>query len=110
MMIAVVLDLGLAIAPEMSEHELGGGRRMGVPVESVAVGKCYVTEIGQVRRVLEVKMAMVKYESRGKTAHGGSWGTLTTISILKFARDVEREVPCDYDPRYPAGTRNPIDE
>jgi hypothetical protein len=25
-------------------------------------------------------------------------GALTTISILRFARDVEREVPCDYDP------------
>ena len=73
-------------------------RRMGVPVESVAVGKCYVTEIGQVRRVLEIKNAIVKYESRGKTAHGGSWAPYR-ISILRFARDVEREVPCDYDPR-----------
>jgi hypothetical protein len=74
---------------------------MGVPVEIVAVGKCYVTEIGQVRRVLEIKEAMVKYESRGKTAHGRSWGVLITVSILRFVRDVEREVPCDYDPRYP---------
>ena len=81
---------------------LSEDERMGVPVESVAVGKCYVTEIGQVRRVLEIKNAMVKYESRGKTAHGRSWGALTTISIIRFARDVEREVPCDYDPRYPA--------
>src|SRR6516165_11972759 len=64
---------------------------MGVPVESVTVGKCYVTEIGQVRRVLEIKNAMVKYESRGKTAHGRSWGALTTISIVRFARDVERD-------------------
>jgi hypothetical protein len=61
------------------------GRRMGVPVESVAVGKYYLTEIGQIRRVLEIKEAMVKYESRGKTAHGGSWGALTTISIIRFA-------------------------
>jgi hypothetical protein len=61
---------------------------MGVPLESVTVGKCYVTEIGQVRRVLEIKNAMVKYESRGKTAHGRSWGALTTISIIRFARDV----------------------
>jgi hypothetical protein len=76
----------------------GERRGMGVPVRSVAVGKCYVTEIGQVRRVLEIKEAMVKYESRRKTAHGGSWGALTTISILRFARDVEREVPCDYKP------------
>lgn len=74
---------------------------MGVPVASVAVGKCYVTEIGQVRRVLKIKDAVVKYESRGKTAHGRSWGDLT-VSILRFARDVEREVPCDYDPESPA--------
>ena len=72
---------------------------MGVPVESVAVGKCYVTEIGQVRRVLEIRQARVKYESRGKTAHGASWGASITTSILRFARDVEREVSCDYDSR-----------
>jgi hypothetical protein len=80
---------------------------MGVPLENVAVGKCFVTEIGQVRRVLEIKEATVKYESRGKTAHGGSCGALTTVSILRFARDVEREVPCDYDPRCPAGASEP---
>jgi hypothetical protein len=66
---------------------------MGVPVKSVAVGKCYLTEIGQVRRVLEIKEAMLKYESRGKTAHGGSWGALSTVSILRFARDVEPRNP-----------------
>jgi hypothetical protein len=82
---------------------------MGVPVESVAVGKCYLTEIGQVRRVLEIKEARVKYESRGKTANGRSWGALTTVSILGFARDVEREVPCEYDPRNPARAADPID-
>jgi hypothetical protein len=76
---------------------------MGVPVESIAVGKCYITEIGQIRRVLEVKDGRVKYESRGKTAHGGSWGAWTTVGDGKFAREVEREVPCDYDPNYPAG-------
>ena len=78
---------------------------MGVPVETVVVGRCDLTEISQVRRVLEIKEAMVKYESRGKTAHGGSWGALSTVSILRFAR--EREVPCDYDPRYRAGTPEP---
>jgi hypothetical protein len=72
---------------------------MGVPVRSISVGKCYVTEIGQ-----------VKYESRGKTAHGESWGALTNVSVLRFARDVEREVPCDYDPRDSDDTQNPLDE
>jgi hypothetical protein len=54
---------------------------MGIPVGSIAVGKCYATEIGQVRRVLEVKDEKVKYESRGKTAHGGSWGAWTTVAM-----------------------------
>ena len=44
---------------------------MGIPMESVAVGKCYLTEIGQVRRVLEIKEAMVKYESRGRQRTAG---------------------------------------
>jgi len=43
---------------------------MGIPVDGIAVGKCFVTEIGQVRRVLEVKDGRVKYESRGKN---GAW-------------------------------------
>jgi hypothetical protein len=74
---------------------------MGIPVASIAVGKCYVTAIGQVRRVLEIKDAKVRYESRGKTAHGGSWGDPVGVSTVKFARDVEREVACDYDPMKP---------
>ena len=71
---------------------------MGIPVDGIAVGKCFVIEIGQVRRVLEVKDGRVKYESRGKTAHGGLWGDITTAADGKFARDVDREVSCDYDP------------
>jgi hypothetical protein len=60
---------------------------MAVPVESVAVGKCYLTEIGQVRRVLEIKEAMVNTESRRKdSARRASWGALTTVSILRFDR------------------------
>ena len=47
--------------------------------------------------MLEVKDGKVKYESRGKTAHGGSWD-VAAVADGKFARDVDREVPCDYDP------------
>jgi len=68
---------------------------MGIPVDGIAVGKCFVTEIGQVRRVLEVKDGKVKYESRGKTAHGGSWGDIAAVADGKFAREVDREVPCE---------------
>ena len=41
---------------------------MGVPVESVAVGECYLTKIGQLRRVLEIKEA-INLEERQRTAH-----------------------------------------
>jgi hypothetical protein len=58
---------------------------MGVPVASIVAGKCYVTEIGQVRPVLEAKDGKLKYESRGRTAHGGSWGAVTTVGDVKFA-------------------------
>jgi hypothetical protein len=71
---------------------------MGVPLEGIAVGKCFLTELGQVRRVLSVRDGIVTYESRGKTAHGGSWGSITTRGIAHFARTVDREVPCDHDP------------
>jgi hypothetical protein len=82
-------------------------RKMGIPVDSIAVGKCFLTAIGQVRRVLEVKDGKVKYESRGKTAHGGSWGDATTVGSGTFARDVDREVPCDHAPD--TGKAIPID-
>jgi hypothetical protein len=45
---------------------------MGIPVEAIAVGKCFVTEVGQVRRVLEVTDGKVKFESGGKTSHEGA--------------------------------------
>jgi hypothetical protein len=70
---------------------------VGVAIDSIEVGKCYVTAIGQIRRVLETGSGRVKYEARGKTTEDGSWSSRTTSSG-RFANDVEREVPCDYDP------------
>jgi hypothetical protein len=74
--------------------------------KATAPALAWFEAIASARRIAAapLKNAMVKYESRGKTAHGRSWGALTTISIVRFARDVEREVPCDHDPRYPADT------
>jgi hypothetical protein len=80
----------------------------GIPIENIAVGKCFVTEIGQVRRVLEIKDGTVKYESRGKTAHGGSWGDVATVADGKFARDGNPRVPCDSIPD--ADRMIPIDQ
>jgi hypothetical protein len=58
---------------------------MGVPVGSIVAGKCHVTEIGQVRRVLEAKDGKVKYESRGQRPTAGRGRTVTTVSDVKFA-------------------------
>lgn len=74
---------------------------MPVSPEEIAVGKCYVTKNGQVRRVLEIKDGKVKYESRGRTDRGGTWGAWTTVGIDAFANEVDREVTCDWDPNYP---------
>jgi hypothetical protein len=78
---------------------------MPVALDKITVGKCFITEIGQVRRVLKVESGMVTYEARGKTATGdSSWGARTTVGDGKFARAVDREVTCDYDPNHPDRT------
>jgi hypothetical protein len=65
---------GRSQAGKLAKEPERSGVKVGIPLESTAVGKCYATEIGQVRRILEIKDGRLKYESRGKTAHGGSWG------------------------------------
>jgi len=74
---------------------------MSIAVDSIEVGKCYVTAMGQVRRVLDISGGKVRYLVQQKTAEGsGSAASNTTVSDGRFANDVEREVPCDYDPNY----------
>ena len=67
---------------------------MGIPVSDIVVGKCYLTPLGQIRRVLKLGDGKVTYESRGKKA--ASWGVQNTVLHGRFARDVEREIPCDF--------------
>jgi hypothetical protein len=74
---------------------------MPVSLDSIAVGKCFVTSTGQVRRVLKMKDGKVTYESRGKTDHGGSWGAWKTVGDGRFANDVDREVTSDWNSDYP---------
>ncbi len=72
---------------------------MSVPAESVEVGRCYLTETGQVRRVLHmISRGRVQYERRVGTA-GGTWAWARGMSDLKaFASLIEREVRCDWTP------------
>ena len=70
---------------------------MGVWIKDIDVGKCYATSTGQVRRVTKVEIK-VTYESRGEKAlpKGRAWNPRVTALGAKFARDVDREVTCDY--------------
>ena len=68
-----------------------------MPVAIIEVGRCYITALGEIRRVLEISGGKVTYDARGKTVEGGSWASRTTVGDGRFASDVEREIPCDYD-------------
>jgi hypothetical protein len=70
--------------------------KVGISINEIGLNKCYVTALGQVRRVLKFGNGRVTYESRGKKTAGGSWGEQNTVSDGRFAQDVEREVPCDF--------------
>jgi hypothetical protein len=75
---------------------------MAVSPGDIAVGKCYVTPTGQVRRVLKIEAATVEYEARGSRAVPRDvWGPGTPVAIDKFVAAVDREVRCNYDPNYP---------
>jgi hypothetical protein len=81
----------VAIAQGQSETS------MAVEVGSLSVGRCYVTHQREVRKVLEIDGAKLTYVARGKLAFP-SWDLEMRRSTTAetFARDVEREVPCDW--------------
>jgi hypothetical protein len=70
---------------------------MAIEPGSILVGRCYATPPGEVRRVLEVDRQSVTYVVRGKLAFP-SWDKRAWQSTSKesFAREVSREVPCDW--------------
>ena len=70
---------------------------MAVEINSLCVGRCYVTHACEVRKVLEIDGQKLTYVVRGKMAFP-SWDREMHRSTTKeiFARDVEREVPCDW--------------
>jgi hypothetical protein len=69
---------------------------MAILVSEIGLNKCYLTALGQVRRVVKFGNGKVTYESRGKkTVTGGLWSEQNTVPDGRFARDVEREIPCE---------------
>jgi hypothetical protein len=85
-----------AISPFDLSLEISRETRVGIPVSEIEAGRCYLTALGQVRRVLKFGNGKVTDESRGKKATSGSWGEQNTVVDGRFAQDVEREVPCDF--------------
>ena len=71
---------------------------MTINVADIAVGKCFATTTDQVRRVIEVGPDDLVYESRGKQA--GQWSGRQRVTKSVFAEAVDREVHCDWDPRF----------
>ena len=73
------------------------GMLMMVDVNSISVGRCYVTANREVRQVLELDGQKLTYVARGKMAFP-AWDQELQRHTTKdtFARDVEREVPCDW--------------
>ncbi len=75
---------------------------MLMPVEAnqICVGRCYLTHNQEVLRVLEIDGQKLTYVARGKLAFP-AWDQEMRRMTTKetFARDVEREVPCDWHTR-----------
>ncbi len=73
-----------------------------MPVETslIRVGRCYLTPDQEVLKVLEIDGQKVIYVARGKLAFP-AWDAEMRRSTTKdtFAREVEREVPCDWHAR-----------
>jgi hypothetical protein len=71
---------------------------VSVPPERIEVGKCYLMESGQVRRVLRIMPdGRFQYEHRMGYAAPKAWRSGIQGSH-SFAQLVEREVPCDWTP------------
>ncbi len=72
---------------------------MSIPPESIQVGKCYLTNTGQVRRVIRIMPnGRVQYEHRsGHAILKRQWPS-NIAEARTFAFAVEREVPCDWTP------------
>ena len=70
---------------------------MAVELSSISVGRCYVAHNREVRKVIEIEGQTLTYVVRGKLAFP-TWDRemrrFTTTET--FARDVEREVACDW--------------
>lgn len=70
---------------------------MPVPASLIGTGRCYVARTGEVLKVLEIEGQKLTYVARGKLAFPAWDQEMRRVTTKEtFARDVEREVPCDW--------------
>lgn len=67
---------------------------MGIQEDAIAVGKCYVTAEGQVRKVLKMDGGDVLYAHHRDPAKK-DWGHWKWLSEPRFAADAAREIACE---------------
>ncbi|MFW6028550.1 MAG: hypothetical protein ACOC9Q_03405 [bacterium] len=60
---------------------------MTVSASDIHLGRCYVTGYREVRRVVDLDVSEVTYETIGA-------GSIVSVSREKFAAEVDREVGC----------------
>ncbi len=71
---------------------------MTIPLKSIAVGKCYLTDTGHVRRVLRLTpIGRIQFEVRAGHVMPKIW-RIGIQDGRSFASQAEREVPCDWTP------------
>lgn len=63
-------------------------RHMTISDSDIELGKCYVTGLSEVRRVVDLDMDEVTYETVGGAQ------SVVTVSREKFAAEIDREVGC----------------
>ena len=72
---------------------------MNVPSESIEVGRCYLGDNGQVRRVVRLwPDGRVQYETRSRLLRNAKTWKPGMMSGLDFAATALREVPCNWTP------------
>ncbi len=72
---------------------------MTVSPESIEVGKCYLVEGGQIRRVTMLYPGgEVRYVSREAVTIRKFGGVEAQDALDAFASEALREVPCDWTP------------
>ena len=67
---------------------------MGVPPESLEVGKCYLTKQGRVRRVIAIESGKVTYHFGQQKALKFRWPRRMVATQATFAASVVSEVTC----------------